>query len=200
MATAHSPAETPTLPLREGTPMELATPQHLQQHPPPPREAGSTQGGSDHPHPTPGAPGRPHLKARPQGLEQSPQHPGQRQRAGQEQRLGAPAGGEVRSERPTPGSPRPEAGRGAGRGGTEPRCSGGGRGRVLLSRPGQLRPPAGPAPPAVPRNVPGRGRRGRGAAATRRQSTGLEPRGAGLRRVGDPRGTCGVFREEPGSP
>lgn len=66
--------------------------------------------------------------------------------------------------------------------------------------------PGGPAPPLVPRNVPGRGglggRRGSRAAATRRQHTGLRLKGTGLRRDRDQNtpGGASVVVEELGFP
>lgn len=64
--------------------------------------------------------------------------------------------------------------------------------------------PGGPAPPLVPRNVPGRGslggRRGSRAAATRRQHTGLRLKGTGLRRDRDQNTPGGVLVPVPPEP
>lgn len=72
------------------------------------------------------------------------------------------------------------------------------RGRVLLSLPlGGSTRLAGPAPLLVPRNVPGVAG---GAAATRRQCTGLELRGMGSGGSGGaPQDTSVVLKEEPGT-
>ncbi|XP_013852424.1 progestin and adipoQ receptor family member 6 isoform X6 [Sus scrofa] len=80
------------------------------------------------------------------------------------------------------------AGRGAGLAG---KLAWGGGGSVLFSLlPGSSTRPGGPAPPLVPRNVPGRGssrdRRGSRAVATG-GSTQVGPRGTGLRRDWDPK-------------